>query len=195
MIFCTKCGQQNDDAARSCVNCGSPFNERGGTTPFATANPTTDTGSQAGPGTPWGTPSYAADPAYMQARGGGSGGMMTPGEKRDPIMALILSLLTCGIYAIYWVYMTSTEIKNALRTDEVNPVLDVVLTIITCGIWGIYLAYKYPQFILQLQDRVGQPRNDISLVSLILAIVGLAPVSLFMVQTELNKVWDAAGRR
>jgi hypothetical protein len=124
-----------------------------------------------------------------------SGGIITPGEKRDPIMVLILGILTCGIYAIYWVFKTSSEIKDALGREDINPALDAVLSLLTCYIWLIYLAYKYPQFLLQLQEKAGLPRNDISLVSLILAIVGLSPISFFMIQSELNNVWDAAGRK
>jgi hypothetical protein len=190
MIFCTKCGQQNDDAARNCINCGAPFGGQSGSTPFTTAGPASP-GAEQQTGSPWATPSYG-EQAYMQP---GPGGIMTPGQKRDPIMVLILGLVTCGIYMIYWIYITSTEIKNALRREDVNPALDVVLAIVTCGIWLIYLSYKYPQLILELQDRARIPRNDISVISLILTIVGLSPVSFFMIQSELNKVWEAAGQR
>jgi Domain of unknown function (DUF4234)/zinc-ribbon domain len=189
MIFCTKCGQQNDDTARTCANCGAPFGGQSGTTPFTTADPTSAGAQQTG--SPWATPSYA-EQAYMQP---GMSGIMTPGEKRDPIMVLILGLVTCGIYMIYWIYTTSTEIKNALGREDINPVLDVVLSLVTCGIWLIYLSYRYPQLILELQDRARIPRNDISVISLILTIVGLSPVAFFMIQSELNKVWEAAGRR
>ena len=190
MIYCSKCGQANDDAARVCLSCGATFSERGGAAPFTTADPAATSGAQP-TGGPWTTPLYEP-PGYMQPQ---SGGIMTPGEKRDPIMVLILGILTCGIYAIYWVYKTSSEIRDALGREDINPALDAVLSLLTCYIWLIYLAYKYPQLLLQLQERAGLPRNDISLVSLILAIVGLSPISFFMIQSELNNVWDAAERR
>nr|MBA3805270.1 hypothetical protein [Acidobacteriota bacterium] len=63
------------------------------------------------------------------------------------------------------------------------------------GLYFIYLAYRYPQLILEMQDRVRLPRNDISLVSIILAVCGLSMVSIFMIQTELNKIWEASGRQ
>lgn len=189
MIYCSKCGQANDDATRVCMSCGAMFNERGGAAPFTTADPA-QTGTKP-PGGLWTTPLYEP-PGYMQPQGGG--GITTPGEKRDPVMVLILGILTCGIYALYWVYKTSSEIKDALGRDDINPVLDTALSFITCYLWLIYLAYKYPQLLLQLQERAGVPRNDISLISLILAIVGLVPISFFMIQSELNKVWDADGR-
>jgi Domain of unknown function (DUF4234)/zinc-ribbon domain len=191
MIYCTKCGQANDDAARLCMSCGASFGGKSGPAPFTTAEPASAGTQQAGGSSPWTTPLYE-EPAYMQPQ---AGGIITPGEKRDPLMVLILSLLTCGIYAIYWVYQTSSEIRDALGREDISPTLDAVLTLVTCYIWLIYLAYKYPQLLLLLQERAGLPRNDISLVSLILAIVGLTPVSLFMIQSELNNVWDADKRK
>ena len=190
MIYCSKCGQANDDVARVCFSCGATFNEKGGAAPFTTIDPATTGGAQQ-TGSPWTTP-LSESPAYMQPQ---SGGILTPGEKRDPIMVLILGILTCGIYSIYWVYKTSSEIKDALGREDINPALDAVLSLLTCYIWLIYLAYRYPQLLLQLQERAGQPRNDISLVSLLLAIVGLIPISFFMIQSELNNVWDAVERR
>ncbi|OLE52597.1 MAG: hypothetical protein AUG51_17395 [Acidobacteria bacterium 13_1_20CM_3_53_8] len=110
-------------------------------------------------------------------------------------MVIVFSIITCGIYAIWWWYTIMTEIKNSLGREDINPGLDLVLALVTCGLYLIYLHYKYPQLMLEMQDRAGLPRNDISVISLVLAVVGLGVVSLFMMQTELNKIWDAAGRR
>ncbi|HEX8143367.1 MAG TPA: DUF4234 domain-containing protein [Pyrinomonadaceae bacterium] len=191
MIFCTKCGSQNDDTARSCSNCGATFGGQTGSTPFTTGTP--GTGTQEAPGGPggWAAPPYG-DPAYNMQAAAGRPGLYTVGEKRDPIMVLLLSLVTCGIYAYYEVYKVSSEIRDALGRQDVNPTMDVVLGLVTCGIYFIYLAYRYPQLLLEMQDRVGLPRNDISMISIILSVCGLGIVSIFMIQTELNKVWDAS---
>ena len=193
MIFCTNCGQQNDDAARSCTNCGQAFGGQAGSTPFTTATPGAGTQQPAGGPGGWASPSYG-DPSHgMQpAAGAGRPGLYAVGEKRDPIMVLVLSFVTCGVYGLYEIYKVSSELRAALGRQDINPTLDIVLGLVTCGLYFIYLAYRYPQLILELQDRTGQPRNDISLVSIILAICGLSVVSIFMIQTELNKVWDAA---
>jgi hypothetical protein len=189
MIYCTNCGQQNADDARTCFNCGNAFTGQGSSTPFSAPSGAQQQQQQ----TPWGTPGYGAP---MQQRPGGGAGLSAIGEKRDPIMVIVFGILTCGIYMYFWVYQTSLEIKNALGgREDINPTLDVVLSIFTCGLYVIYLAYRYPQLLMELQDRSGQPRNDITTISIILAICGLGIVSLFMIQTELNKVWDAAAAR
>lgn len=196
MIFCTTCGQQNDDAARNCTNCGAAFGGQSGSTPFTTGTPGAGTQQQQ-PGAPgsWASPPYG-DPAQgMQQAPSGRAGLYAVGEKRDPVMVLVLSFVTCGIYLFYEIYKVSSEIRDALGRQDVNPTMDLVLGIFTCGLYFIYLAYRYPQLILEMQDRVRLPRNDISLVSIILAVCGLSMISIFMIQTELNKVWEASGRQ
>ncbi len=189
MIYCTKCGAQNDDVVRNCTNCGAPFSEKGGSQPFSNADPNAQ---QQQAGSPWDAPPYGA-PSHMQASVGG-GGLFAIGEKRDPVLVLVYTLITCGIYGIWWWYTMITEVKNALNRQDINPGTELVLGFVTCGVYFIYLYYKYPQLMLEMQDRAGLPRNDISVLCLILPFVGLAFVSILLMQTELNKIWDAARR-
>jgi hypothetical protein len=84
-----------------------------------------------------------------------------------------------------------SEIATDLGRTDINPVMEIVLIFVTCGIYGIYLAYKYPKLVTEMQAKRGMPINDISTVSLILGIFGLLIVSHALLQSELNKVWDA----
>jgi hypothetical protein len=192
MIFCTKCGKANDDAARLCHNCGAMFGGQASSTPFQTADPSSvGAQPQPQPGHSWSTPPQPGPPWQSMQPSPIGGGLLAAGEKREPALVIVFTLLTCGIYIFYWWYATGTEIKNALGREEMNPALDLLLGIITCGVYYIYLSYRDPQLILLMQDRVGLPRNDITIISLVLYLV-FAPVSLFLIQTELNKIWDAS---
>ncbi len=104
---------------------------------------------------------------------------------------LLLTLFTCGIYGWVWWFSVATDVKNALRREDINPGMELVLSFVTCGIYMIFLYYKYPQLMLEMQDRVRMPRNDISTVSLLLGIF-FPLAAIFIIQTELNKIWDAA---
>jgi hypothetical protein len=198
MIFCNNCGKANDDAARICHNCGAWFGGQGSATPFQNAAPPSAGAEQAQqpqqaqppPVNSWSNPQPGAPWQGMQPAFGGSG-LMAPGEKREPVLVLLLPIVTCGIYIFYWWYVTGTEIKNALGREDINPGLDLLLGILTCGIYYIYLSYRDSQMLLLLQDRAGLPRNDISIISLVIYLV-FAPVTLFLIQTELNKIWDAS---
>ncbi|HEY0408099.1 MAG TPA: DUF4234 domain-containing protein [Pyrinomonadaceae bacterium] len=239
MIFCTNCGQQNDDASRVCANCGTQLgsNPQSGQNPYQPTGPSSYPSGSApyppgapqqpppfnpygaqpqpppppygnqqpppGYGDPYATNPYGGAPGYtnqpygMQPGGYpgnyGGGGLMSIGEKRDPIMVLLFTLITCGIYGLWWFHTYATEIKNSLGRQDLNPTTDLILTFVTCGIWGVFaFYYKYPKLLVDMQQRVGLPPNDISMMTLLFAFI-FGPVSIFLIQTELNKIWDAAG--
>lgn len=202
MIFCTNCGKANDAAARLCHNCGARFGGQGSTTPFQTTDPYAGPGSQRQPPPTQQQPPPANPRPIWQTDAPPQGmqqvppavGLPSVGTRREPVLVMLLPFLTCGIYLFYWWYVTSTEIRNAVGRNETNPGLDLLLGILTCGLYYIYLAYREPQYLLELQDRVGLPRNDITVISLILYLV-FSPVTLLLIQTELNKIWEAARQR
>jgi hypothetical protein len=128
--------------------------------------------------------------APLQPWSAGSG-LFAVGEKRDPVMVLVFTLLTCGIYGWYWWFVTATDVKNALQREDINPTMELVLGFVTCGIYLIFMYYKYPQLLLEMQNRVRLPSNDLSTVSLLLGIF-FPLAAMLILQTELNKIWDAA---
>ncbi len=216
MSYCASCGSEHDRETFICPACGAdlaravrvrratdgdcyqPYggggsggssggggsDDPGGYRPDA---PPTDpdAGWQGVAGNPYAAPGYMGAP--LQA----GGGLFAVGEKRDPVMVLVFTLLTCGIYGWYWWYTVADDMKNALRREDINPMMDIVLGFVTCGIYLIFLYYKYPQMMLEMQDRVRLPRNDISTVTLLLGIF-FPLAAIFIIQTELNKIWDAA---
>lgn len=209
MIACPSCGADNVEGTRFCVKCGTTLPAAPGPESWRQSGDlgqqqSTPSGGFAGsqpsgystpdPYAPAAQSSWGQQPQTMQP-GYNTAGLFSIGEKREPMMVVLFTFLTCGIYGIFWWYTTITEIKNALGREDINPGMELLLAIVTCGIYGIYIHYKYPQLMLEMQDRAGRPRNDISMTSLLLAIFGLGIVSLVIMQTELNNIWDAAAAR
>jgi hypothetical protein len=112
------------------------------------------------------------------------------GERRNPLSVLILGFLTCYIYLFYWWYAAGTDINRALGRDETNPPLDLVLNLLTCSLYSIYLSYKYPKLVLEMQQRARVPPDDKSLVSVLLSLFSLGPIACYLIQTDLNRIWD-----
>lgn len=124
---------------------------------------------------------------------GPAGGLSSVGEQREPGLVLLFTFLTCGIYGLWWYHTYATEIKNALNRQDLSPTRDLLLMFVTCGIWGIIaFYYNYPKLFVDMQQRVGLPPNDISTTTVLLGIL-FAPVSIYMIQSELNRIWSAAG--
>lgn len=110
-------------------------------------------------------------------------------EERNIAVAIILSLVTCGIYAIYWFIVLTDEAK-AKSEDETMPTGGVafLLTLVTCGIYGIYWAYRMGKAVEMAQNKHGLPAADNSVLYLILEIFGFGIIVYALAQNELNKI-------
>lgn len=103
------------------------------------------------------------------------------------------TLLLCFIpfYGLYWMFFkVLPEIKAFLgkSDDEINPMKELLLGFITCGIFYWLLQLKLGRWIQEGQARAGRPNpEDKGVLFLITAFFYVNP---FMVQTELNKIWD-----
>lgn len=108
-------------------------------------------------------------------------------KERNIVVSIILSFVTCGIYAIYWFICLTDE---AARMDEdVNftGVKAFLLTIITCGIYSIYWNYKMGKTLYSAGSKHNVDVNDNSLLYLILSLFGLSIVNYCLMQSDLNK--------
>ena len=110
-------------------------------------------------------------------------------KERSIATSIVLSIVTCGIYGIYWLIVLNDEVKAAAK-DESLPTGGVVflLTLVTCGIYGIYWSYKIGQLTAKAQADRNMPVKDNSVMYLILSIVGLSIVVYAFVQNDLNEM-------
>ncbi|MCS6815901.1 MAG: DUF4234 domain-containing protein [Blastocatellia bacterium] len=112
-----------------------------------------------------------------------------PGPERNVVLYVILSLLSCGLFAPLWMYLIGRDLRRALVHEELRPGLDLLLAAITCGIWWFYLLYRYSSLVVELKRRVGLSGGELPVISLILGILSLGLVSLALMQSELNRIW------
>lgn len=109
-------------------------------------------------------------------------------EYRDIAIAIILSIVTCGIYAIVWmISLTNDANKVSDRPTDTSGGMVVLLTIITCGIYGIYWNYKMGQKIYEAGQRYNKSISDNSVLYLVLSLFGLQIVNYALMQSDLNK--------
>lgn len=116
--------------------------------------------------------------------------------RRDLVVVALLTLFTCGIYALYWQYKTTEELKAVSRKD-LNPGLELLLTLITCGIFGIYAHYRNAQVVTEQMKALRGAHEDKSMVILALDVASLFVgvtwiVAVVILQDELNKLAEVA---
>lgn len=116
--------------------------------------------------------------------------------RRDLVVVALLTLFTCGIYALYWQYKTTEELQAVSRKD-LNPGLELLLTLITCGIFGIYAHYRNAQVVTEQMKALRGAHEDKSMVILALDVASLFVgvtwiVAVVILQDELNKLAEVA---
>ena len=108
-------------------------------------------------------------------------------EKRNIALYIILSLVTCGIFMYYWIFVL-TEDTNTIsgETSDTAGGMVIILTIITCGIYGLYWAFKRGEKIDKAKANRGEPASNGGVLYLILYILG-GIIALALIQNEVNK--------
>ena len=105
-------------------------------------------------------------------------------------LGIILTLVTCGIYGLYWQFKQMETLNFWLGREDYSFFLWLILSLLTCGIFAIYYEYKMAKGINEVQERSGLRVNgDLALICLLLAVFGLGIVSLAIQQSEINKFY------
>ena len=102
------------------------------------------------------------------------------------LVSILLTILTCGIYGIYWFIVLTDDASKANNDPNFSGVKAFLFTLITCGIYGIYWNYKIGKEVYEANQKNGINSDDNSIVYLILAIFGFSIVTYCIVQNDLN---------
>lgn len=114
-------------------------------------------------------------------------------KKRNIVLQIVLSLITCGIYGIYWFITLTDDAAKKAGDANFNGVKAFLFTLITCGIYGYYWYYKMGKTLKVAGDNNGVAIDDNSVLYLILGLFGLGIVNYCIMQNDLNKLADIEG--
>jgi len=102
---------------------------------------------------------------------------------------IILSLLTCGIYNIYWNYRQFQALNTLLGREEYKFVPWLLLSIVTCGIYHIYYEYKMGCDLYTWLKENGRDANpNLPVIGLVLSCFFLFVLTQAVYQHEINKL-------
>ena len=113
-------------------------------------------------------------------------------QRRSIAMCIILSLVTCGIYGIYW-FVVLTDDANTLLPDNkglnnTSGGVAFLLSLVTCGIYGLYWAYKQGEKIDEAKTARGIMSSNSGIIYLLLTIFGFGIIAEALKQNELNSM-------
>jgi hypothetical protein len=110
-----------------------------------------------------------------------------PEFKNDPVLVLVLSFITCGLYLIYWNIMAA-RVFNAVAEKEVisEPIAIFSGCCFPVNIYFYYLVGR--DGLPKIYERTGERKEDQSVLLLILGFF-IPMVAAMIVQGEINKLY------
>ena len=176
-MICSNCGSEFN--GKFCPNCGSPAENYSSNAPSPYGQPQ-QYGQQG-----YGYNGYNQGNVYRGPDNMGSG--MSGVQIRSIATCIILSIITCGIYAIIW-FINLTDDTNRL-SQEPSPTTGgtaFLLSIITCGIYSLYWAYKQGERLERVRASRGLAPGSLPVLYLVLSVFGLNIVAYALMQNEIN---------
>ena len=104
-------------------------------------------------------------------------------KQRNVVTAVILSLITCGIYGIYWAIVMAKDAVSVKDPSD-DGLLEIILMLFLPFL-GFFLAEKK---LAEGCAAKGIAHSDNSILYLVLGLVGLGIVNFCMLQSDLNKI-------
>jgi len=117
-----------------------------------------------------------------------------PGRPSEHIkniaVCLVLTLVTCGIYNLYWQYQQMLTVNELIQDEKYHFWPWLLLTLVTCGLYHVYHEYRLSEDIA----RVCRPnqKND-GLIAIILSVLGLSFVVDAIQQSHINSYYGDDG--
>lgn len=110
-------------------------------------------------------------------------------KQRSVATAIVLSLITCGIYGIIWFITLTDEINFVSNNqDDTSGGVAFLLTLVTCGIYGWYWYYNMGEKLDRASMDKGLPSQSRGILYLLLGIFGFGIISYALMQDSLNKL-------
>ena len=115
--------------------------------------------------------------------------------KRSIPLSIVLSFITVGLYALYWVYTLTEEAHAAAgeRTTASGGMV-ILFSLLTCGIYSLYWLYKMGETIVMAKQKRGMTADtNLPIIYLVLALFGFGIISYALMQSALNDIIDHDG--
>ncbi|MCL2159037.1 MAG: DUF4234 domain-containing protein [Oscillospiraceae bacterium] len=118
------------------------------------------------------------------------------GKTRDPVMVIVLSLVTCGIYYFYWLYTTMNDLNQMAGREILSPGKFLLLSIF-CAPAVYYVFYTVDRSLAEVSRYEGTAYKENFIMWLILAMVcgvGLM-VGMHNITEGFNNIWASRAAR
>ena len=105
-------------------------------------------------------------------------------ERKNIVTCIILSIVTCCFYGIYWLYCIISDINTISGDpDSMSPIVVILLSFVTCGIYLLFWVY-------QKAIEAGRASESRALLYVILTFFFFGIVTYALMQDSINTIAD-----
>lgn len=110
-------------------------------------------------------------------------------HRRDVAAGIFFTVITCGIYNIFWNYRQMKALNALLGREEFIFGKWALFSLLTCGLYHIYVEYRMgaelQQWLVQNSRAV---TSNLAIIGLVLSLLGLTVITDAVYQHEINKL-------
>ena len=110
-----------------------------------------------------------------------------PIQKRSIVSVILFSIITCGIYGLYWMYQVAKELQLATGKSQFSPAIILVLGLFVSPVGFVLLAMECNDRLNDIRAAKGMPPADNMVLWVVLGIL-LPIVQVALIQNEINQV-------
>lgn len=109
-------------------------------------------------------------------------------QERNIGLAIIFTIITCGLYGIYWMYSLTNEVGHLSDDPSFTGGKVILFSIITCGIYTLFWYYQLGGQIARAQQNKGYPSKDDGALLLVVALLSFGIISMAIAQSNVNRL-------
>ena len=187
--FCSNCGKELKDEERFCSECGAPVEQAENAQPADQMNAVVP--QEQLPQQPIQQQNYGQQPPYQQ-QFASAPAPHGPMDRISFITVVLLSIVTCGIYGIYWMITFADKVHTLVgRQTAASGVKLLLYSILSCGIYVFYFYVEMGNSLNEAHDQRGMYGHRLSQgVTVVLMLFGLAIIPMYQLIQSYNEVVD-----
>lgn len=110
-------------------------------------------------------------------------------KKRSIGLGILFTIITCGLYGIYWMVKMNDEALELAGEKGSAGIMVILLTILTCGLYIYYWYYRMGTCVEKMKN---MRSGSTGVLYIIIAAIGLGFVNTFMIQAAINEAVEYA---
>jgi len=112
-------------------------------------------------------------------------------EKRNVATVVVFSILTFGIYAVWWAYVTCQALQQQGKKTSIPVILTTLMMLFYSSVGGLLLGMDADDNINAIKEMHGMPKADNKILWMLLGFF-IPVVTIALVQSEINSMIDKA---